>query len=379
MYKYILFDVDGVLLSEERCFDASALAVWEMLYHDRFVGLPQEDFILTPSAGELKSIRAEVFCEDEILVWLKQQGMNSNWDMVTVVFGWVWGQLLSYRYPSTSERNLFLQSNERLRDQFDQLRKSDAINGFVPDFSSFLSVFPGFYRQGESMLVALDRYMREQGGVDSSFCLRTGELWALGRDLFQEWYLGDDRYEGAEGKKPRTRGKKGFLDQEVPLAKPEAIYQVLEMAKKQGSALGIGTGRPRVETVVPLTQLGLLSAFDEHRVVTATEVLSATKRKPDQSWGKPHPYTYVQGYIGTNVHQEQAMTAVLPLPQAEEILVVGDSVADLLAARKMGAHFAATLTGLMGEKARDKFIELQADYVLQDVTQLPTVWGESQQ
>ena len=30
--KCVVFDVDGVLLGEEQYFNASALAVWEMLY-----------------------------------------------------------------------------------------------------------------------------------------------------------------------------------------------------------------------------------------------------------------------------------------------------------------------------------------------------------
>ena len=30
--KKVIFDIDGVLLSEERYFDVSALTVWEILY-----------------------------------------------------------------------------------------------------------------------------------------------------------------------------------------------------------------------------------------------------------------------------------------------------------------------------------------------------------
>lgn len=35
MIKTILFDVDGVMLSEERYFDASALTVWEFLCNEK--------------------------------------------------------------------------------------------------------------------------------------------------------------------------------------------------------------------------------------------------------------------------------------------------------------------------------------------------------
>ncbi len=37
--KKILFDVDGVFLSEERCFDVSALTVYELLMDKCYLGL----------------------------------------------------------------------------------------------------------------------------------------------------------------------------------------------------------------------------------------------------------------------------------------------------------------------------------------------------
>ena len=40
MYKMILFDVDGVFLSEERCFDTTALTVWELLDAPAFFRSP---------------------------------------------------------------------------------------------------------------------------------------------------------------------------------------------------------------------------------------------------------------------------------------------------------------------------------------------------
>ena len=40
--KKVIFDIDGVLLSEERYFDVSALTVWEILYSPAYMGLPGE-------------------------------------------------------------------------------------------------------------------------------------------------------------------------------------------------------------------------------------------------------------------------------------------------------------------------------------------------
>ena len=44
--KKIIFDVDGVLFSEERYFDVSGLTVWEWLYSSGYMGLAaeQDDF-----------------------------------------------------------------------------------------------------------------------------------------------------------------------------------------------------------------------------------------------------------------------------------------------------------------------------------------------
>jgi phosphoglycolate phosphatase-like HAD superfamily hydrolase len=50
--------------------------------------------------------------------------------------------------------------------------------------------------------------------------------------------------------------------------------------------------------------------------------------------------------------------------------VVGDSLADLLAARKMGCQFAAVLTGLSGKDARSTFEKHEADYILDTVLDL---------
>ena len=40
--KKVIFDVDGVLLSEERYFDIAALTVWEILYSPKYMGMPAE-------------------------------------------------------------------------------------------------------------------------------------------------------------------------------------------------------------------------------------------------------------------------------------------------------------------------------------------------
>lgn len=84
--KSILFDVDGVFLSEERCFDTSALTIEALLKSEHFLGLDKSFKLNTLSDETINNIRSKVFNNDLILNRLKSMGLNSNWDMLFVVF-----------------------------------------------------------------------------------------------------------------------------------------------------------------------------------------------------------------------------------------------------------------------------------------------------
>ena len=374
MYRMILFDVDGVFLSEERCFDASALTVWEMLHHPEYLGLSGENFTPEPDEGTIRRVRREVFAEDRVLDWLKARGINSNWDMVFLTFSC---QLLSLLRRLEEIRPGWSRSwlqepidAERLKGLGRVVREAGI--DFRPSYEGFIPAFSSSRAEKHEILLHLNRLAEDWLDVQKPVFSRNSALWELGRSAFQEWYLGEDLYRRVEGSKPRTPGKPGFLHQEIPLAPKEAIQRTLRRLRDRGIVLGIGTGRPRLETEVPLRSLGLLDAFEPERIVTASEVVRAEESHPDRApLGKPHPFTYVKGYLGLKAPDEACLDADFPLPGAEEVLIVGDSVADLLAARRMGCRFAATLTGLTGEKARAKFEELGADYIVEDVTGLP--------
>src|SRR5699024_9437434 len=77
----ILFDVDGVFLSEERCFDVSALTVEELLYSPRYLNLDGRKFRTDYTNEEISRIRSTIFADDRVLKRFKEAGLNSNWDM----------------------------------------------------------------------------------------------------------------------------------------------------------------------------------------------------------------------------------------------------------------------------------------------------------
>ncbi|MFC7441183.1 HAD family hydrolase [Laceyella putida] len=374
----VLFDVDGVFLSEERCFDASALSVWEMLYAPHFLDLPQAEHRVQPSEEAIRSIRDQVFDHNRVLDWMKTRGLNSNWDMVYLAFAGQLLLLLKHLYPThQAEVRAFLgqpitaEAISRIKSWAGEERKQ-----FVPDFAKFPTLFAG---KDQLDKMALLTYFNELAsnwfGVEVNQFSRNSALWECGYSVYQEWYLGDELYKRIEKNEVRMPGKTGFLQNEIPIAAPEQMGRMLKSLKAKGVTVGIGTGRTFVETEVPLKELGLFELFDQPHVATATDVIAAEETYPGRApLGKPEPYTYIKAYLGKDSTAEECLNFALPLADGAEILIVGDSVADYLAAKKMGCAFAATLTGLTGQAAREKFVQLKADYILNDVTELTKIF-----
>ncbi|MGA8944296.1 MAG: HAD family hydrolase [Thermoactinomyces sp.] len=376
MYKTVLFDVDGVFLSEERCFDASALSVWELLYAPHFLGLDEKKHVIQPSEERIRAVREQVFVKDQVLDWMKERGLNSNWDMVFLTFS---GQLLLLLKELYQDQPALVKKflSEPVTETSLQAIKKGA-TGFKPRFDRFVSLFSGQEQLNKhELLVYFNKLAEDWFGLPVTQFSRKSPLWELGYSVYQEWYLGERLYRKTEGKSARQHGKTGFLENEIALADPALIEQLLITLKEKGVQVGIGTGRTFLETQVPFQSFGWFSLLDEKHIATATDVIAAEKAYPEQApLGKPEPFTYIRAFLGKDVPLEECLAHPLPLANGNEILVVGDSVADLLAARKMGCNFAATLTGLTGEKARAKFEELGADYILQDITELIAIFSK---
>ncbi|UFJ42830.1 HAD hydrolase-like protein [Brevibacillus humidisoli] len=372
MIKTILFDVDGVMLSEERYFDASALTVWELLHNPLYVGLAGDQFTPSPDEQTIRRVRETVFATDDVLNFIKSRGINSNWDMVFLAFSY---QLIRICEQLQGERPELV--NELLCGQVDQQRLrqlGEAVGSAVStplDYAGFTADFAKGKAQKAELLTYLNHIAKERCGVETQSFSRNSELWKLCQETFQEWYLGDERVAASIGRETAQPGKKGFLKDEIPIVEPAKLREILLKLKEKGLTLGIGTGRPTIETHVPLAELNLLDLFESDRIVTASDVLEAERAFPEHApLAKPHPYCYVKGLLGLHTEIQQALFHPLPISNGNEVLIVGDSLADLLAARAIGCRFAATLTGLSGQAARSKFEEEQADYILDDVSQI---------
>jgi phosphoglycolate phosphatase-like HAD superfamily hydrolase len=374
MIRTILFDVDGVLLSEERYFDASALTVWEMLFSQKYVGLKQDKFDPAPEEAVIRRVREKIFADDSFLDFVKTRGINANWDMVYLAFSYQLVCLLASLQEKHPVAVRDILQNQISRDTLIQIRGLAETADFAPDFSAFVAEFEQGTAEKQALLLYLNEVTYNKTGIQTDIFGRTSELWDLCQETFQEWYLGDELVTESIGRPAFQKGKKGFLHDEIPILQPEKMAEVLSYLKDQGYVLGIGTGRPAIETRVPLEALGLLQYFDPKRIVTASDVLEAEKRHPEKApLAKPQPYCYIQGLLGTETSEEACFALELPIKNGEEVLIVGDSVADYMAARSIGSRFAATLTGLTGQDARAKFEELQADYILNNMAEVLSI------
>ncbi|MDI3256484.1 MAG: HAD hydrolase-like protein [Kyrpidia sp.] len=369
MLELILFDVDGVLLSEERYFDGSALTVWELLHSPRYLGL-EGSFTAGPSEGEIRQVRRQVFLDDRILHLLKSKGVNSNWDMVYLSFSF---QLLrglrALQVHDPSQVQKWLQApidRDALPIIGGRLREI----GFQPDFAAFFDILKDTPAVQHQLLHTLNDWAREWTGILTDRFGRTSPLWSVAMHAFQEWYLGADHYRERYGREP-LEAKRGFLYDEIPIRPAGEIREVLDWLRGKGLLLGMGTGRPRMETRIPLSALGLLEPFESRRIVTADDVLEAEQAVPEYApLAKPHPYTYLRA-IDPQEPAVRLLQRPLPLVGGDRILIVGDSLADWIAAGRIGCRFAATLTGLSGQKARSSFEERGVEWIADDVTRLP--------
>ncbi|BAH43396.1 MULTISPECIES: HAD family hydrolase [Brevibacillus] len=375
MIKTILFDVDGVMLSEERYFDASALTVWEFLYSPQYVGLAGEEFTASPEEAQIRRVREQVFAHDEVLNFIKSRGINSNWDMVFLAFSYQLIRLIEVVKTQVPEATSLL-VEQIDRPQLAKVKEWAAT--YAPDFQVDYAAFTADFAKGSAqkaeMLLYLNQIAKERCGIATEMFSRNSDLWQLIQKTFQEWYLGDERVAASIGRETMQPGKKGFLADEIPIVPPAEMVELFRTLKEKGYTLGIGTGRPTIETHVPLSEMNILEWFDPNRVVTASHVLDAEEAFPSFApMSKPHPYCYVKGLLGLDAPISDAVHFSLPIENGEEVLIVGDSLADFLAARSIGCKFAATLTGLSGQDARSKFEEEKADFILDDVRDILSI------
>ncbi len=314
-YDTILFDMDGVITSEQNYWTVAALTVWEWLYNDKFdVKYMEENAV---------KIREKVFCDDRVISLLKGKGVNSNWDLGYVVYAMC-------KINGT--------------DNFEKVYK------FCEDLGA--NILDEYPRIAEKLSTVT--------GIDSA---RNGKLWTDMMMTFQEWFLGDVLFEKTYGKKPLHAGKKGFVYNEKPIIDGEVVREIFNELSSSGKRLATATGRPSAELIEPLKSFGIYDEFAHDGIINYDHIRAA-EDKLGENLTKPHPYIFIKAMLGEEYPDELIACGDYDKSKISRTLVVGDAGADILAAKAMGSDFCAVLTGVSGETARDYFEGLNAEYIL---------------
>jgi HAD superfamily hydrolase (TIGR01548 family) len=165
------------------------------------------------------------------------------------------------------------------------------------------------------------------------------------RELFQQLYLGNERYRELEGEEP-TLDCEGFIEDEPVLVDEGTIETLTDRY-----AVGVLTGRPAAEAEIALDRVGL-SVPDEHRFTM-----------DDWEEGKPSP---------------AALVTLAERFDAEAVAFAGDTLDDVRTAVNAAEaddrsyHGIGVLAGgLTGEEGREKFHRAGAKAVVESVNDLP--------
>ena len=255
-YDTVIFDMDGVITSEQNYWNAAALTVWETLADKSHAKIDTEYCM-----RHLKEIRGKVFCGDELISVLKSKGVNSNWDLgyVTVLIAWI--------------------------------TKGDEQYGSFRDVLEYAKTLP------DNIIDAYDALAQkccDVTGYDMYYLKRNGELWQEMHELFQEWFLGDE----LRGKMSAHGHKAGLLYKEEPIVDKDKLIAVLKLLSET-KRVCTGTGRPRVEMLVPLSDWKVIEYFAADGLCNYDHVANAEKTLNNNALTKPNPYMFLKALYGT--------------------------------------------------------------------------------
>lgn len=371
MSSVIVFDLDGVITSEEAYWDAAGLVLHELLYSPRYWNVAHSVTPYQPPQGGEESHRlaTQVLPQDAIIA-LKARSINSNWDTcyTAVVLNLI--NLLAALPERTKLLPLQPENVEWIAAFRQQLATIDAAPLVTPEiYHQFEApVFTGY--TGLDFIQRMNAYASGRLGcrIESVFA-RYSPSWLFCQDLFQEWYLGDELYTSSYGHAPAQRGKPGCILFERPLLPKERVEATLARLCEQGYTLGVATGRPGIESILPLKNYGWFPYFDERRIITHAEVERAEAelqaRGDTTSLVKPHPYQFMCA-----ANPEYRVELGNP-PKPASFIVVGDTPSDVKGGRAAGAITIAVLTGARTAEARVILEASKPDFIVNDVTEVP--------
>jgi phosphoglycolate phosphatase-like HAD superfamily hydrolase len=350
--ELLVFDLDGVITSEQKYWNTARLTVWEMLCQPHYLGLA-EHFGSGLTTPDLVLAQGEAVIGTDFITELKNRAVNSNWDLTFFVVSLQIVAILAQMNPVDL---LAVQEEENLLEQLEAigyLCKKQTINQ-----NHSQQIFQKFWQEsvdlkGTAVQSYVPIFAQKILGQNLELFRSHSDLWQLCYHNFQAWYEGQQGYQ---------------LPDDETVLPVAGIQQVLgELAQRY--KLAIATGRPRNETIEPLTKLGLIEYFDAQRIVTYDEVLAAEKLV-DIKLGKPHPFIVLKA-----IHPDSADTQLIQMSNSSHprVAYIGDAASDVAAAKAAGCWSIGVLTGFGTdlEYKRQLLEKIGCDHVIVDIVALP--------
>jgi phosphoglycolate phosphatase-like HAD superfamily hydrolase len=320
--ELLIFDLDGVVTSEQKYWNTARLTVWELISRSPYLGLTNY-FGADLTTPEQVLAHADHVIDTGFITELKNRAVNSNWDLTFFVFSLhLIGILQQIAIPPVS--------NLPIATQLATI--GQAVAAQPPDRLAQCShqVIQQFWDatmdlKGSAVQEYVEIFATQLLG--QSIAIFNSDLWSLCYQNFQDWY----------------EAKKGYqLPDDETVLDVQQIDRVLQ-SLASNYTLGIATGRPRTETIIPLTNLGLLQYFDAERVVTYDDVLAAEASLPEPiKLGKPHPFIVLQAIYPHCTPTEIVAKMGESHPA---VAYIGDAASDVVAAQAAGCRSIGVLTG----------------------------------
>ncbi len=349
--ELLVFDLDGVITSEQKYWNTARLTVWEMLCQPHYLGLA-EHFGSGLTNPDLVLEQGEAVIDTDFITELKNRAVNSNWDLTFFVVSLQIVAILAQMNPVDL---LVVQEEENLIEQLeaigylckkqtiDQNHSQQIIQKFWQESTDF---------KGTAVQDYVPIFAQKILGQNLELFRSHSELWQLCYKNFQAWYEGQQGYQ---------------------LPDDETVLPVVEIKRVLGKLaqhykLAIATGRPRNETIEPLTKLGLIEYFDAQLIVTYDEVLEAEKLV-DIKLGKPHPFIVLKA-----IYPDQTDAELIQLSENfhPRVAYIGDAASDVAAAKAAGCWSIGVLTGFGTDlEYKRKLLEkIGCDYIVANVAAL---------
>ncbi len=419
----VILDMDGVLTSEQAYWDSAGLVIQDILESPAFLGLNPHAFSPVLDVFYQRLIRGSrmewrKYLPPDIITHFKTKGINSNWDLAYIVLGLYLALL--YRTPITALFHHVNQPNEQeptdARDipidvpaeinmmqsslepvwesvlasvkekrwqdilRLDQMylwgdyfrRKGVQVS---PISHVDLRIMDDFHPdvRGLALLHEVNHLIDRQHRHRIELFGRESLLWEDCRLLFQTWYLGNSLYNEFYDTSFPYNSKPGLIHGEIPLHGNEKTHECLSKLRNAEFTLGISTGRPKREIFTPLEGWDMLRYFSPNRISTYDEVEAAEMELQTTGYskalGKPHPFIFLRSiYPGTDTKTLSEMESLIP--DAESVLIVGDSLADIWAAKTIGCRTAAVLSGAIGPSSKKEMEAAHPDVICRDMIEL---------